>query len=259
MQIPNVLQFTWSWSRLPSRRTEIELIELQKMLIDYSFIHSESDSWSCNLQPNGLFSVENLTHQIDGKLQCKQSGMNKTMSNKLLPQKICIFVWRVMLRRIPVRVELDKCGIDLDSLRCSVCNDNIETVEHILIDYAFAKDLWERVSRWWNSSIPIHSSLEERFKGIRGNVNPNLTNTSSVFRQAIEWVCGYVIWQNRNHVIIRKKKGNGPLALMEIQTRSFEWLSSRSKKVKIYWNQWLLNPSYFGDLGWHQRYFSSID
>ncbi|XP_071705283.1 uncharacterized protein [Rutidosis leptorrhynchoides] len=185
---------------------------------------------------------------LDQKLLDSQPNIDETMRNKLLPKKICIYKWRVMLRRIPVRTELDKRGMDLESLRCPVCDNGIETVEHILLECNFAKDLWDRVARWWNMSISNHLPLEDRFKGL-SHVNTPHAYTISSFRQAIEWVCGYSIWQNRNQVVFRKKKGTGPTILSEIQTRSFEWLSTRSKKIKIDWNQWLLNPNSYHDHG----------
>ncbi|XP_071729019.1 uncharacterized protein [Rutidosis leptorrhynchoides] len=121
-------------------------------------------------------------------------------------KKIEIFVWRTRLRRIPAKVELDKRGGDLGSTRCSVCDNDVETMDHILLHCPFAKD-------------------------------------------AVEWVSGYLIWKNRNQTIFRGKKGNGPMILNEIQVRSFEWISKRSRKTTLDWNQWLLNPKSFDDKG----------
>ncbi|XP_071687497.1 uncharacterized protein [Rutidosis leptorrhynchoides] len=148
--------------------------------------------------------------------------------------------------RLQVRVELDKRDIDLNSLRCPIYDDDIETVEHILIKCSLAKDLWNRVYRWWNLGQVMDCNIGERFKGIQ---TAGVANTPSKLWQAIELICGYLIWQNRNNTIFRKKKGNGPVLLNELQIKSFEWISSRSKKLKLDWNQWLLNPSSFDDHG----------
>ncbi|XP_071687592.1 uncharacterized protein [Rutidosis leptorrhynchoides] len=167
------------------------------------------------------------------------------MCNNLIPQKIGIFIWRALLRRIPVRVELNKRGIDLASLRCPVCDDDIETVDHILLNCSFAKDIWDRLYRWWNMGNLMHTNLEDLFKGI----NKATSSSSSKLWQAVVWICGYLIWQNKNSTIFRNYKGNGPVLLNEIQIKAYEWISKRSNKFKLDWNQWLINPSSFDDHG----------
>ena len=59
--------------------------------------------------------------------------MNVTPSrwNKLIPIKVNIASWRFENRRVPTRVNLDHRGIDLDSVRCPICDEDLETEEHI--------------------------------------------------------------------------------------------------------------------------------
>ncbi|XP_071739044.1 uncharacterized protein [Rutidosis leptorrhynchoides] len=164
----------------------------------------------------------------------------------MLPQKIELFIWRVKQQRIPVKIELDKRGVDLDTVRCPVCNNDLETVEHIFIHCFFAKDLWSRVFRWWKINRKMYTQLEDMFKGIENPSQP--TNTSNLW-MAIEWVTAYFIWQNCNHTLFQNKKIIGPMALNEVQMKSFEWISRRSRKRSLDWFQWLLDPTVFDDHG----------
>ncbi|XP_071734217.1 uncharacterized protein [Rutidosis leptorrhynchoides] len=163
----------------------------------------------------------------------RPSTHKETARNKLLPQKIGLFVWRANLERLPVRVELDKRGIDLDSVRCPICNNDIETVAHILLHCSFAKDLWSRVFRWWNLNRPMYANMGKMFQGNRNA----LSSQTSKLWQSVEWVCGYIIWRNRNLNAFQKKKGNGPTALNEVQLKSYERISRRSKELAMEWNQ----------------------
>ncbi|GKB77668.1 RNA-directed DNA polymerase, eukaryota, reverse transcriptase zinc-binding domain protein, partial [Tanacetum coccineum] len=61
------------------------------------------------------------------------NGDHETLWNKLVPKKVNIFVWRALRGRLPVRVELDRRGIDLDSVLCPSCNNLVETCAHCLI------------------------------------------------------------------------------------------------------------------------------
>ncbi|XP_071704372.1 uncharacterized protein [Rutidosis leptorrhynchoides] len=226
-KIGDELVFSWNWLRDPSGRTLTELQELLALLDSFSFSNGSMDKWEWILQSNGQFSTHTLSKMIDSKQLQHLASQHET-------------------DRIPVRVELDNRGVDLDSVRCPVCNNDLETVDHTFLHCNFAKYLWAQVLRWWKASRPSYSNLEELFCGVH---DPSQINQHSSIWKAIEWVCGYVIWRNRNNTLFRQKKNNGPMALCEVQIRAFEWISRRSKKAKLDWGQWLLNPSVFDDHG----------
>ncbi|XP_071721261.1 uncharacterized protein [Rutidosis leptorrhynchoides] len=119
-------------------------------------------------------------------------------------------------------------------------------MEHALLECPVAKDLWRRVLRWWNMGGFSFSNMEQLFKGSKPN---DQTNSISSLWQAVTWVTGYSIWRNRNLALFQKKKGSGPTMLNEVQIKSFEWISRRSKKLKFEWIQWLVNPSFVEDHG----------
>ncbi|XP_071740487.1 uncharacterized protein [Rutidosis leptorrhynchoides] len=212
--------YTWEWHRLPSGRTMDELVFLLTDLKSFSFGNNLQDTWKWRLNGNRKFLTAALSSLIDEKLLQTDVAHTETMRNNFLPQKLSIFVWRAKQNRIPVLVELDKRGIDLDTVKCPVCDNGIETVEHIILSCSFAKDLWRRVFKWWNKnhdgSFP-YLSMQAVFLGRHSSSS----STTSKLWQTIEWTCGYIIWQNRNHTIFSNKKGNGPMALNEVQIKSF--------------------------------------
>ncbi|XP_071712611.1 uncharacterized protein [Rutidosis leptorrhynchoides] len=236
----------WQWSRIPSGRTNDELVALEAAVRDFRFSDYHSDVWNWNLNNNGRFITSVLNKLIDTKILSGSNGSLATMRNNLVPQKLGIFIWRSKLNRLPVLSELDKRGVDLDSVLCPICSSHIETSEHILFQCTFAVDIWSRVSRWWSSNPSSTSNYSALFSGTTSSSNPN--NYSKLW-QAIEWITGYLLWKNRNNMVFKKKKGNGPLLLSEIQIKSFEWISNRSRKLSLTWLQWLTNPSSFNDIG----------
>ena len=42
--------------------------------------------------------------------------------------------------------QLDICSIDLDSTRCPLCDDDLETAQHIFVDCSFAINIWNQVT-----------------------------------------------------------------------------------------------------------------
>ncbi|XP_071740938.1 uncharacterized protein [Rutidosis leptorrhynchoides] len=102
------------------------------------------DSWIWGLATNGKFTRKKLWWLIDEKLLVHNSG-DETLINHLVPAKVQIFIWRVLKRRIPVRTKLEKRGIDLDFVRCPLCDDDVKTIDHILFFCRHSFDIWEKV------------------------------------------------------------------------------------------------------------------
>ncbi|GJS65746.1 RNA-directed DNA polymerase, eukaryota, reverse transcriptase zinc-binding domain protein [Tanacetum coccineum] len=70
---------------------------------------------------------------------------------------------RLSLDRIPQRLNLSLCGMDIPAISCSSCNANIESANHIFFECIIASDLWKLVYRW--CEIPFVQALSfEAFK-----------------------------------------------------------------------------------------------
>ncbi|XP_071699692.1 uncharacterized protein [Rutidosis leptorrhynchoides] len=164
--------------------------------------------------------------------------------NKLLPHKIGIFIWRAKMGRLPVQLELDKRGIDMDTVLCLVCNTEPESVDHLMRSCTFAGDIWSRTFSWWKNDSHHYSDCTDMLNCIRSN-----SSVTSNLWQAIEWVVGYLLWENRNSKIFGKNYMSVPVLFNDIQVKSFQWISNRSKKLSLDWNHWLLNPGLDDDHG----------
>ncbi|XP_071695750.1 uncharacterized protein [Rutidosis leptorrhynchoides] len=166
------LCFEWDWLRVPNGRSESELQQMGNDLRSFVFLDGPRDNWKFMLQNDGSYSVAFMSRLIDERLLASHNIFLPTDRLRMLPQKIGVLIWRVKQNRIPVRVELDKRGIDLDSVCCPICDDGLETVEHIFIHCAFARDLWSRVFRWWNLNKQPYAHMGELFQGIIDINNP---------------------------------------------------------------------------------------
>ncbi|XP_071727482.1 uncharacterized protein [Rutidosis leptorrhynchoides] len=182
-----------------------------------------------------------LHSAIDEVILGSSNSQASTIRNAFVPKKLEIFVWRTFKKRIPVKLELDKRGIDLHSMRCPLCDEDLESVEHSIVLCKSAFEVWERIHKWWNLSIYANLSLNELLGGGSGaNTNPTFGNSVWL---ATKWVGAYYIWKNRNNMVFRGKSSSSLVTLNEIQSKSFEWISSRSRFKKIDWHMWLTNPS----------------
>ncbi|XP_071699365.1 uncharacterized protein [Rutidosis leptorrhynchoides] len=234
----NHIRFNWEWTREPTGRTAGELEELINFLKSISFEFNHQMSWKWTLASNGLFTVKTLSKLIDSEvLDSGALSTQETLRNNLVPKKIEVFIWRVLKKRLPVRIELHKRAIDLHSIRCPVCDDGLESVDHALVDCKFSSDVWSRVLKWWNSNSNINST-----DLLRGKSSHTMSLLGSKIWQAMEWICAYSIWRNRNSLVFQGKSSISPVILNEIQAKSFEWISERIKCVSIDWHSWLVTP-----------------
>ncbi|XP_071738646.1 uncharacterized protein [Rutidosis leptorrhynchoides] len=218
---------SWDWCRQPRGRAAGDLVELSRLISGLKFDSGRRDSWRWHPGSNGCFTTNKLTSMIDEKTLVTGSNNLETLRDYLTPKKVEIFVWRARKKRLPVLIELDKRGIDLYSVRCSLCDGDIESVDHSILSCKLASEVWSKVFDWWG--LPFHSNLDI---GEIFSEQPSLTSSAqrSKIWQAVTWICGYLIWGNRNQKVFKGKSWNAPMALCEIQVKTHEWIA-RSQYV----------------------------
>ncbi|XP_071712944.1 uncharacterized protein [Rutidosis leptorrhynchoides] len=232
----------WCWTRPPTGRVLNELTELNNIVSSIA-LSDKPDSWKYTLDPSGTYTTKSLAHLIN-TLKFGGNALSTSIPrNKLLPQKVYIFIWRAFQNKIPVRFELDKRGIDLDSILCPLCDVDIETTEHILGLCPNSALIWKLVLDWWAQDNTLISNLNDV---IINNQAFASNNFGSTIWQATKWITCYIMWKHRNLKVFSKKVWSPASILSEIQTQSYSWISKRSRTKKtIEWHQWLINPSFF--------------
>ncbi|XP_071712623.1 uncharacterized protein [Rutidosis leptorrhynchoides] len=238
--VSGLLHFTWAWIRPPSGRVSDELEQLKGLIETNTPLNYGMAAWQWKLDNLGEYNSRLVSFKINELIIERPGQPHGTMKNNYIPQKIGIFVWRALRGRILTKVEFDKRGIDLDNILCPICNDSVETVEHTLITCKMAKDVWQAIYNWWESSPPNSSSLSDFFSGSRRR---NLSRENKKIWQSIEWVTGYFIWKNRNLKVFRNDHWAYSKVASDIQVKTFEWMKNRSRHKAIDWIQWLTGPN----------------
>ncbi|GJS19659.1 RNA-directed DNA polymerase, eukaryota, reverse transcriptase zinc-binding domain protein [Tanacetum coccineum] len=127
-----------------------------------------NDSWLWSLDTSNGFSVASVRSLIDDNSLDVVS--KATRWNRSIPIKVNVFLWRLMLNKLPTRVNLDRKGVDVGSILCPICSEDVESANHIFFSCEMAKDLWALFTRW---ELDIH-----------------------VFDNFLEWVS----WLNSSHL-----------------------------------------------------------
>nr|GEV60422.1 reverse transcriptase domain, reverse transcriptase zinc-binding domain protein [Tanacetum cinerariifolium] len=121
--------------------------------------------------------------------------------------------------RLPVRVEQDRRGVDLDSVLCPCCNNIVEMYVHSLITCDLAMSVWDKIYKWWKVRIVNAFSIDEFFSS---NGNVNVPTFISRVWQAVIWSTGYFIWKERNARVFENKISSANKIVQYIQLKSYE-------------------------------------
>nr|GFA62511.1 RNA-directed DNA polymerase, eukaryota [Tanacetum cinerariifolium] len=115
---------------------------LNDLLLEISQIDISVDEDTCTwvLSNDGTFSVKSARCLIDSKLL--PSIPTPTVWDKFLPRKVNIFLWRLSLDRLPHRLNLSSCGLDIPTISCSSCNGNVESIDHVFFECDLVKEIW---------------------------------------------------------------------------------------------------------------------
>ncbi|GKD56786.1 RNA-directed DNA polymerase, eukaryota, reverse transcriptase zinc-binding domain protein, partial [Tanacetum coccineum] len=89
-----------------------------------------------------------LFSALNNKIGIAPLQIKETNGYGLLTDEMVFLLLRLKLNRIPSRVNLDRKGIDIGSILCPNCLEDIETVNHIFFNCGMAQDLWALLAKW---------------------------------------------------------------------------------------------------------------
>ncbi|GKD49202.1 RNA-directed DNA polymerase, eukaryota, partial [Tanacetum coccineum] len=126
------------------------------------------DRWVCDLTGDGSFHVKEVRTFLDNLVL--PSSSESTRWVKWVPIKTNIFIWRARRDCIPTRYNLSRKGVLLDSLVCPLCDNGVETTQHVLFQCPIVRNVFYRICRWWEiagEDIDSFSEWQNWFLSIR--------------------------------------------------------------------------------------------
>ena len=188
------------------------------------------DSWLWTVDLAKGYSVASARSLVDSFFL--SSGSDPSRWNRNVPIKVNVFLWRAMLNKLPSRVNLDRRGIDVDSLLCPICLGDLETVNHSFFNCGLAKDLWYLLAKWWEMDIPVCGTFTDWFDWL------DSLHVPIKVRLVLEGVGGtriWSIWNFCNSLIFSSCPPRMEVLWDSIVSQSFLWISSRNPSRKFSW------------------------
>ncbi|GKV01533.1 hypothetical protein SLEP1_g14082 [Rubroshorea leprosula] len=235
---------SWSWSlewRRPNFSWEKHsMAELRRMLQTIQPIKGQKDRWEWR-HDQGIYSAKSGYQVLSSSHQQSRNNLHKRIWCRLVPTKICAFVWKVLQDRIPSKVNLYKRGIipDLNLATCMLCKENIEDINHLFLHCKFAYAVWSKCLQWWRiSSVRAdncYASFEQQIAYFK---NVNIRAGWDTVWCATIWS----IWIARNERAFRNHEQEVNRIFKLVQLRSFQWIKIRTVGYSFNLCNWMLEP-----------------
>ncbi|GKE35585.1 RNA-directed DNA polymerase, eukaryota, partial [Tanacetum coccineum] len=200
-------------------------------------INLEQGVWQWEFDNEETFTVRLVRKSLDVKRLSGHTWVTRWCN--IIPIKVNVFVWRNFLNRLPTRINLDRHGIDIDSILCPCCNNNVEDISHVFFACSVAIELWFKIGVWLELDIPEFVNVEDMFQWIDGqgggSTHRRILNTTCV---ATIWI----LWMYRNSVVFDDSRVKKHQLFDSVVTYFFNWICNRYRRSRFNWNAWMQNP-----------------
>nr|GEU48517.1 RNA-directed DNA polymerase, eukaryota [Tanacetum cinerariifolium] len=106
---------------------------------------------------------------------------------------------QLSLNKLPSRMNLDRKGIEVDSLLCPICHEDVETANHTFFNCEMAQDLWALLARWWELDIPLCENILEWFTWLDSS---SLSTKARLILDGVGRTLLWSIWSIRNRLVL---------------------------------------------------------
>ncbi|GKE64956.1 RNA-directed DNA polymerase, eukaryota, reverse transcriptase zinc-binding domain protein [Tanacetum coccineum] len=151
LKLSGRLSSAWNWRRSIRNGREKEEMESLASLLEGVEIKSGLDGWCWSFESSGKFSVKSLRVKLDEKILF--FSHEKTRWNSLVPKKVNILVWRADKDSLAIKCNLDKRCIDLHSILCPMCEEDVKSLDHLMGRCSWSHSIWNFIFKWWGFSL----------------------------------------------------------------------------------------------------------
>ncbi|XP_058726970.1 uncharacterized protein LOC131598375 [Vicia villosa] len=231
----------------------MEVMELLEILASAKPVERENDSFIWWPAEEGAFTVKSCYLSLRDRLEEDTVEANKTTALNLIwksqiPSKLKVFGWRVLLDRLPSKIQLARRGIILNEQdkMCVFCGTELEDLDHVLFSCSFSKNVWNNIGSWLQIQMVEGGAgiyhLEQCIIALKGKVKKK--------KICLLWLATiWIIWNARNKLCFE----NEPCVLEDlvanIKVVSWIWqaIGSRNRRCSSFYN-WVHAPLDFINL-----------
>ncbi|GKV42304.1 hypothetical protein SLEP1_g49718 [Rubroshorea leprosula] len=196
---------TWKWNMTWRRalfqwEEEAEK-ELRKTIDKVKISPGCADRWEWIHSVDGQYSTSTAYAILakQGRDE-EEEKMSKRVWNPTIPSKVAAFNWKVLMDRIPTRINLFKRGIlkDVGEKKCILCKEEEEDSSHLFLNCLVAQWLWKACAKWWGITIILQKECRPTFQHLgEWTKKPHKKEGWDCIWNALLWT----VWMARNKML----------------------------------------------------------
>lgn len=150
--------------------------------------------------------------------------------------KVNIFGWRLRRNFLLCNLNLTLRGIHAPSLSCSLCMEDCESTEHVILGYSFIVKLRNLVASWWGIKLLFLWDMTNLYSQDTLNLVPkNYRN----YWEATLTITAWAIWHARNERITEGTFSSLLEIFSNIHLFSYHWINNRRSKTSGTLTDWI--------------------
>ncbi|KAF5790256.1 putative reverse transcriptase zinc-binding domain-containing protein [Helianthus annuus] len=144
--------------------------------------------------------------------------------------------WRVFHDRFPTADALARRNIPVATQVCSICETNIESIDHLFTGCPKFMDVWQLVFSWCR--VPSFFAFHARDLLSYHLTAKNGARVRKAF-YAVVLTTFWSIWRARNNHVFNHKQVWVRKIMEEIKVMSYLWITNRSRMADMSWDSWV--------------------
>ena len=125
------------------------MVECRRLFNDIVLRPNVSDRWHWTPNIHGGYTVSGVYHILTTSTDPPDVGLHDLVLHKQVPQKVSIFVWRMLRDRLPTKTNLLRRGLfTVEVARCATGCGFDESVSHLFLHCDSYGSLWWHIRAW---------------------------------------------------------------------------------------------------------------
>jgi len=188
-----------------------------------------------------VFSVKSAYGLLKGEGEEEDSRFYKSVWRiKALPLAH-VTAWRVIENKVVAKVNLERRGIQIDSILCSLCRLSKESTNHLFFGCKVAWLIWNLCYDWLGMNsvdLIVPGSHLEHFKILDAPNSVNLTMGNIWIALVSE------IWRHMNNCLFKGGVVHHTEVFSLTQVKVWSWINSKIPSMSFSFSEWCLEPWY---------------
>ncbi|XP_021986732.1 uncharacterized protein LOC110883232 [Helianthus annuus] len=226
---------SWSWRVYPSSPEQVaDLISCHRMILGQCLVN-RADTWAWYDSGPLDFSVNIAKHwAVSARVGSIIPSINFNWC-KWIPLKCNVFMWRLLLDRIPTKVALRSRNIIHGEVSCGFCMLEKENVDHMFTACGMAAGLWQGIASWVKLPPIFLFSVKDIVEVVEGS---RWSKNKKELLYGILIVACWRLWKARNERVFAQKNRNAVELVADIKSLSYLWLCSTGRFGGVDWKGW---------------------